>query len=502
MMAVVDISTVALATVTSFPSQVVSASTEIKQDFQTLIWKNEILKYYSKDKMIVINAFSDDYLMWWNNKEFIEEVDRDWAAIDEKKMIDMLLPKGDNLWGPLMFLWFSAINASDYSAPNNFQANDCPDLFTKILTYIVLNSAVTTMYAIALLILIIILVSRLFYLWIFIAISPVIILLNFWKVFDAWKAKDLFWLKNVLRLIFQPVIFWMFISIMLLFVVVAKDFFNTKSYNYSLWSISIIDRTSDSEMKIGDMVKIQIKELWKPVWDLFVALMTVIFMRFLIKLAIWQSTKWTKIWNFVTWIAEKAEEVALNTGFVPTPKWNIWFKQLKSLPYEYLSKKTYPSLENNTRKANKLLNRALWLNTMIESMDTKQQQELLNVATYSKNRSDFSKKIRDIKAENGWIKFSEFMDYFWIWASNNQENTDMNNVIKWWTEIIAKQFANYNVKDTLENKRSKFKEAFSWPNQKNKEAFNDFYWKVLWGKNTNVQEYQDLFRNNNWNIPV
>ncbi|MBQ9553897.1 hypothetical protein IJU97_02890 [bacterium] len=37
MMAVVDISTVALATVTSFPSQVVSASTEIKQDFQTLI---------------------------------------------------------------------------------------------------------------------------------------------------------------------------------------------------------------------------------------------------------------------------------------------------------------------------------------------------------------------------------------------------------------------------------------------------------------------------------
>ena len=58
-MVLVDLSTIALATVSSFPSQIMSVDTKLTETFKAEIMKSEIL---NDKKIIVVNAFTDKYL--------------------------------------------------------------------------------------------------------------------------------------------------------------------------------------------------------------------------------------------------------------------------------------------------------------------------------------------------------------------------------------------------------------------------------------------------------
>jgi hypothetical protein len=71
-MALVDLSTIALATVSAFPSQVMSVSTEIDKNTKAQICKSSLLGQENK-KVIVINAFSDTAMQQSNNRWFTTE---------------------------------------------------------------------------------------------------------------------------------------------------------------------------------------------------------------------------------------------------------------------------------------------------------------------------------------------------------------------------------------------------------------------------------------------
>jgi hypothetical protein len=57
-MALVDLSTIALATVSAFPSQVMSVNKDVSDNAKAQICKNSLLGQENK-KVVVINAFTD-----------------------------------------------------------------------------------------------------------------------------------------------------------------------------------------------------------------------------------------------------------------------------------------------------------------------------------------------------------------------------------------------------------------------------------------------------------
>ena len=105
---------------------------------------------------------------------------------------------------------------------------------------------------------------RALYLWIFIALSPIIILLGT-KLLDIGKVSSFLDRKKILKLIFQPVLFGLWISIMFLFVVVVQGFFHAQNerVNFDNGSITIKENSQvteskknySSELSIGENAK-------------------------------------------------------------------------------------------------------------------------------------------------------------------------------------------------------------------------------------------------------
>jgi hypothetical protein len=98
-MALVDLSTIALATVSAFPSQVVSVSTELEKNMKTQICKNYVLSHEKKD-IIVINAFTDKALEQ-NNSRWYTTTQPSGSSDPSKcdpspSLIDSLLPQADS----------------------------------------------------------------------------------------------------------------------------------------------------------------------------------------------------------------------------------------------------------------------------------------------------------------------------------------------------------------------------------------------------------------------
>ena len=120
------------------------------------------------------------------------------------------------------------------------------------------------LYAFSLAILVIILIVRTLYLWIFIALSPIIILLST-KLLDIGKISSFLDWKKILKLIFQPVLFALWISIMFLFIVVVQGFFHAQNerVNFDNGSITIKENSQvteskknySSELNIGENAK-------------------------------------------------------------------------------------------------------------------------------------------------------------------------------------------------------------------------------------------------------
>ncbi len=129
---------------------------------------------------------------------------------------------------------------------------------------LILDAGMIILYAFSLAVLVIILIVRALYLWIFIALSPIIILLST-KLLDIGKISSFLDWKKILKLIFQPVLFALWISIMFLFVVIVQGFFHTQNSNVNFDNGSITIKESSqlteskknysSELSIGENAK-------------------------------------------------------------------------------------------------------------------------------------------------------------------------------------------------------------------------------------------------------
>ncbi len=177
-----------------------------------------------------------------------------------------------------------------------------------------LDAGMIILYTLSLLVLIIILIFRVLYLWIFIATSPIIVLAATTKIISLEKIGDFLDLKKILKLIFQPVVFALWIGMMMLFIVIVQGFLSRNAIaNFGQGSIKLTESslsstpglTTDfktenyrSDLTIGDSVKMTIAQGGKSLKDILLALIALALMRQFIKLAIGTTTGIKGLDNF------------------------------------------------------------------------------------------------------------------------------------------------------------------------------------------------------------
>lgn len=175
--AVIDVSTVTLVAAWSFPSQIVSNSEEVE-----VAMKASLSKFLSSDGKVVekvkkISLFPET--AWVTNLFKVEYVPID-APQDVTWIIEKILPK-DNVRGPLYFMWFSILETDLITSPNTTKDESIKaTIFNTLMQW-----WTTIIFSIEMFVLCIIAVMRIVYLWMFIALSPLAVLL--WCIKQSWQ---------------------------------------------------------------------------------------------------------------------------------------------------------------------------------------------------------------------------------------------------------------------------------------------------------------------------
>ena len=214
-MVLVDISTVLFALVSSFPSQVIGSDAVFSQALNTVIESS------CPDKIISDNAQPQgNVLCKWQKQIIRFMADAGWSklknsteagiinvemredgGLTKDQLFDTLLPSQDSLSWPLMFIGFEIFKTAQLSDYSNVQWISDMEKDFKQIFQIVLHSGMMILYTLSLLVLMVVLIARVLYLWIFIAISPIVVLLNYLIKPKKQLTNDIF--ASILCIVYQ-----------------------------------------------------------------------------------------------------------------------------------------------------------------------------------------------------------------------------------------------------------------------------------------------------------
>jgi len=521
-MVLFDLSTIILATVSSFPSQVIDSSSEVMTAVQQQVAKDSVLS--NDKKTVIINAFTDSYLQWDNTKWFSVEsstTTAPWSEVvtPEKKTLDSLLPQTYNLWGTFLYLWFTAMKAQDYVVRPMPTAASCEDRFLKVITWLIFDSWLIILYSLSLAILIVLLIMRLAYLWVFIAISPLVVLLYFIKDIDIGKKNDILDLKKAIYLIFQPAIYAFWMGLMFLFVVMVQNVFSNSAES-ELWSTVSVSQTKKSSTTIDPIPKINsslenswlvgfyLREWAKSLKDILLSLITLVLMWELIKVALtWSMWDFNAGWAFsrrMNTLVDRTGRFFWSIWVVPTPEGAMWFNQVwdsrtNSSP---LLNEAEWRLERRLIKRDKsqeIINKLLWKPNARNIQSLTDTQVRIHITPYLWNNTAEPKKfvawLMEIKKENSWLIFSNVQNYVDDWINKYSWYTDRkSNEFKqmsgffwgdseWETILDSKQpNENLSIEKIFTGKNWDF-------------YFKAFYKNVLGEENEPPKSYSEFMKN-------
>lgn len=209
MWALVDVSTVAVSAIGSFPISFMQGNAEFKSRMTTevsLIKHTNInIDGHSANPVSIENGSNNDTP----------------NPMTDQEILNSLMPSANSLGWPLIFLGSSVFRFYEYMGQNSSQT-------TKTLAIdFSLKTVVLAIYTIALLLLLIANIVRVAFLRIFIITSPFIVLFQVFKDHkmpggNKWITKYLS-LSSLLDLVFKPVMFMAMMSLILILVVSMQN---------------------------------------------------------------------------------------------------------------------------------------------------------------------------------------------------------------------------------------------------------------------------------------
>ena len=254
---------------------------------------------------------------------------------------------------PLIFLWTSIleITASKdklFNQAYDFQAKKFKHWWAAIKA--ITKIFIFLMFIIPIIILIVVNIVRIFWLWIYIAFSPLLLLDWIWGKNKLWSVNKAFAFKNAIWLIFSPALVVLWFSVSIILILWVADALNTVE-----WTNTYEERVKRTFLLWDSWNWIFVTDFWqaqdseesasKYIWWFFGYLITTI----LLVILVWSILKLSfKASEVTSWIADKmfsfSEEV-FKTIPVPTPMWKVsiwslkalWWK-IQSIPWERMSK--------------------------------------------------------------------------------------------------------------------------------------------------------------------
>ena len=351
----IDLSTITLAAVGSFPSQILSENAAVSDGIRKSMWDffagngtevavGKIHNLFPKDASA--NSFTKTE---WHPVT---------TNITEENFIDNLMPNKDDVSGPLYFLWFQILKVNQINSFGSWEKNS----LKKTIINLVVQWWTTIVYSIEMGVLCVISLMRVLYLWMFIVLSPFAILLA--CIQKAWE-KDLMKkgfvadlikqinLKTFIAKVFQPAIIVLWFSLSMIFVTLISGVVNKDSTwsmdNFNVWWVSISTR-EDSESSIHsddktyttkvewNLLKFSVSHLWKWILDLMMSIITVILVYGIINLSI---KIWNKIWDGQDFLSKTIDDIQkwVNTAITSVPIVPVsWYDK------EWVSTKRHMSL--------------------------------------------------------------------------------------------------------------------------------------------------------------
>ncbi len=333
-MVLVDISTVLFALVSSFPSQVIGSDAVFSQALNTVIESS------CPDKIISDNAQPQgNVLCKWQKQIIRFMADAGWSklknsteagiinvemredgGLTKDQLFDTLLPSQDSLSWPLMFIGFEIFKTAQLSDYSNVQWISDMEKDFKQIFQIVLHSGMMILYTLSLLVLMVVLIARVLYLWIFIAISPIVVLLNYLIKPKKQLTNDIFRdINKMIKLIFWPVFYALYISLMIIMLVIFNWALKFNMMNYE----SPVQIT-DSQLKFdNDLISVSMEGGTMRLYDLLLGAIALFLMRNLVQLAIKEETGIKQIDDFTKNVSKLATWFIETVPIVPVPWSNI-----------------------------------------------------------------------------------------------------------------------------------------------------------------------------------
>lgn len=333
-------------------------------------WNMDIVEQ-EKASCFLINAYNKEYTWGNNNCEEVcawyWEVPRNedvfsWWVVEDQFTLDQLMENSKWWVWPFITMYSSILNYQDLVIdPGNRSV--MWNLFGLLI-----NTFFALVLFIPMAILMILLIMRIGYLWVVVAISPILVLVEF-GLDDKMKKKftllsDKFKIENVLKTIFAPILVVFTVSLSIVFLTAIfetkPNYDNAADTLNAFWiePVSVTERNDDNCSSWGKKVTMETYSIMWLVtvtlnaqnynhWMNMFARVIVEFLatwvvRFFMKFAIWAMwKKWEEL-------MEQAGKFLGSVPIVPLPggKWAIGVSKLKDI---------WPSaiLENYTNELNR-----------------------------------------------------------------------------------------------------------------------------------------------------
>lgn len=335
MWAVIDLSTIMTSAIWSFPSQFIVSNEWFRNNI------NDNLQNLSKG-ILTFDPTNEEKMVTWEPTQSVSEMSDE----DYNELLDTIMPSYDSVSGPLLFIWLSVFEFGDIGMSNGVSPVDynATDNWWDLFLNLWISAIIIIFFSVMMFLIFLFNFFRIIVLWIVIPLFPIIILLKVfdkWKLIDKWFLSEILDIKQIITLIFKPVLMVWALSLVLVILVLIKSVISPQSN----WRIEFSDASDvilTTEQSWDNDVTSIIESEWllkfsmkakDSIADIIVYILWLALIFFLVKMVVWFKTGISFIDNSIDWIFKWMENFASNIPIIPIWWW-IWIKALKQANIE------------------------------------------------------------------------------------------------------------------------------------------------------------------------
>lgn len=378
--AVIDLSTIAMSAAGSLPSMVISNSPYVWWAVEQSIRSTFAMEWNQLMRAKLIEV--GEWLKKWKFVEFVRDNAPELETPQTMEaLVDVLQPQPDDVSWPLYFIWFSILDIKDITTINTTSENR---IKATILNTIIQWWA-TIIYGVEMAVLCIVAIMRVLYLWMFIMISPMAILLR--CIQQSWEK--LWWsskgflsgfmtqlnFETFLINVFKPaiVVLWLWVAAIFAWLM-SNIVTNTRSNNsdgfeYKWVTFSSQANTGTNTGGPGEITytstmehnlfRVSLENVWKTFLELVLAILTVILVYQIIKVAMTMWNWKDFVWKRISSIQDSVWKVLWSTPIIPVTWYDkewakttryIWANKVFGLGEESLLERKIRWYENKIRE--------------------------------------------------------------------------------------------------------------------------------------------------------